>query len=180
MLPCRKYKDPLHQQGIFWLIPKKGIMRDKYSDERIDKLHPKVRQVFTDFINECEETFNVTLRVVQGYRTFEEQDALYAKGRGAGGSVVTNARGGQSFHNYGLAIDVCAMVGNDKEVDWNYNTGELEPIAKKHGITWGGTWAHIKDKPHFEMNFGHGSSGFNFFLQLHTEGKVDAQGYVIF
>jgi hypothetical protein len=46
---------------------------------------------------------------VQGVRTFAEQDALYAQGRTRKGLRVTNAKGGQSYHNYGLAAD-CALL----------------------------------------------------------------------
>ena len=131
-------------------------MKDKYTNERIKLLHPKAILLFTNFINECETTFNITLRITQGLRTVEEQNKLYAQGRTTGGNIVTNAKGGYSMHNYGLAIDI-AVVASDGSIDWNYNMKPLSVIAERYGITWGGNFKSIKDAPHFELNFGHGS-----------------------
>ena len=54
----------------------------------------------------------------QGFRTFALQDALYAQGRTTPGAIVTNAKGGQSPHNYGLAVDVTLLT--PRGADWNY------------------------------------------------------------
>ena len=152
-------------------------MRDKYSPERIAKLHPKVRQTFTDFITECENTLNITLRIIQGLRTINEQNALYAQGRTTKGSIVTNAKGGQSFHNYGLAIDVAEMDATG-QVNWNYDMSKLKPIADKYKITWGGSFKSIVDKPHFEINFGF-PSNCKLLLEKISKKEVDADGYII-
>ena len=155
-------------------------MKDKYSIERIALLHPKARPIFTAFIEECENTFGITLRITMGLRTIEQQNALYAQGRnGNSGKIVTDAKGGTSYHNYGLAIDLCEMVNNDTEVAWNYDMKTLLPIALKHGEEWGGTWIHIKDYPHFELRFGF-KEDCSDLLELVNQGKIDNNGYVIF
>jgi peptidoglycan L-alanyl-D-glutamate endopeptidase CwlK len=152
-------------------------MKDKISIERLAQLHPKVRDVFRAFIEEIETAFNTTYRITQGLRTFAEQQALYEQSRnGSGKPWATNAKAGQSYHNYGLAIDIVELVNS--KPNWQMNTTRLQPYATKHGLTWGGTFTHI-DPDHFEYSFGHGPSGFSFFLQLHNEGKVDDGGYVV-
>ncbi len=130
-------------------------MKDKLSEERLQLLHPKVRMIFKSFIEECESTFNIILRISQGMRTFAEEDVLYAQGRTTPGKIVTNTKGGESYHNYGLAIDLVEMNSDDKEVNWKYDMSILLPIAKKHGEEWGGEWVHIKDYPHFQITFGY-------------------------
>jgi len=126
-------------------------MRDKISEGRLNELHPAVRQIFKTFIETCEEKLNITLRIAQGFRSIAYQDGLYAQGRTKPGKVVTNAKGGSSFHNYGLAIDLVQMKGND--VDWNFDYSKLIPFMPA-GMVWGGNFKSIKDKPHFEMTFG--------------------------
>ncbi len=72
--------------------------------------------------------------VQQGLRTNAEQNALFAKGRDHTGKiidksqVVTNARAGQSSHNFGLAIDVYPIVAN--EINWGFTGGSPEPTAQ--------------------------------------------------
>lgn len=127
-------------------------MRDKISQIRLDSLHPKVRADFKQFIEDSEEGLNITLRIAQGLRTMEEQQALYDLGRKKPGSIVTNAKAGSSYHNYGLAVDLVVMV--DNKLDWNYDMGKLVTYAIKKGISWGGSWRKFKDKPHFEKTFG--------------------------
>ncbi len=128
-------------------------MKDKLSIDRLNKLHPKVRGTFRMFIESAETELGVTLRISQGLRTIAEQDALYAQGRTVKGKIVTNAKGGSSYHNYGLAIDLVEMKGNT--VNWDFDYKLLEPIAARYGIAWGGNFKSIVDKPHFEITFGY-------------------------
>lgn len=124
---------------------------DAVSESRIKKLHPAVQNKVRQFINIAEKE-GIKLRVTDGFRTFKEQDELYAKGRTKPGKIVTNAKGGQSYHNYGLAVDVVPMVNG-----WpNYNDDyiRISQIGKSLGFTWGGDFASIKDKPHFHYDFG--------------------------
>lgn len=154
-------------------------MRDTISVQRIEKLHPSVRAIFKAFIEDCEALdANTTLRITQGLRTFAEQEALYNQGRnGNAGKIVTNAKAGQSFHNYGLAIDLVELDDNKNEMaDWHFDMATLKPIADKYGIVWGGDFRSIKDKPHFEYTFGH---TWQQLLQLKNSGAIDAEGYVI-
>ena len=133
-------------------------MKDQISVDRINKLHPKVRSTFKMFVEAVESELNITLRVTQGLRTIKEQQALYDQGRteaskAKGEKIVTAAKPGQSYHNYGLAIDVVRMV--DNKPDWNYDMRLLQPIADRYGLVWGGTFKNGVDYPHFEYTLGH-------------------------
>ena len=128
-------------------------MRDKISQTRLLALHPDIRQDVKSFITEAEEDLNITLRIVQGLRTIEEQNALYAKGRTTPGPKVTNAKGGSSFHNYGLSIDLAEV--KDLKINWNFDYTKILPWAVKYGFFWGGKFKSIVDKPHFQKTFGH-------------------------
>ena len=129
--------------------------KDPITVTRLATLHPLVRTTFTDFIVAAETELNITLRVTHALRTIAEQNALYAQGRTVKGKIVTNAKGGQSFHNFGLAIDVVELTG--KTVNWNFDYSKLKPIADRMGIEWGGTWKFV-DKPHFQITFGYKTS----------------------
>ena len=96
-------------------------MIDKITEERIKLLHPSVRdevKILIDKINTCVLTGSAKVRIAQGFRTFAEQDALYAQGRTKPGAKVTNAKGGQSIHNYGLAVDIVLII-DGKIASWD-------------------------------------------------------------
>jgi hypothetical protein len=121
------------------------------SEARLQKLHPALvaalRRVVADLAAQ-----GITIELVQGLRTFAEQDALFAKGRTQPGQIVTQARGGESNHNYGLAADLCPFT-NDKP-DWNAPItvwAAIGAAATAHGLDWGGAWKKFIDKPHVEL-----------------------------
>lgn len=125
------------------------------NEKKVEKLHPKIRCSVRDFINDSERELGIKLIIVQGLRTYEEQNKLYAKGRTASGSIVTKAKGGQSNHNFGVAIDVFPLHEDGKlhMADDKKNIRLLKkvaPIGKRHGFKWGGDWTSFKDYPHFE------------------------------
>ncbi len=129
-------------------------MKDKISIARIKALHPLVIEDFKNFITDAEQALGIVIRVSQGMRTFKEQQALYDQGRTKEGKVVTNAKPGSSYHQYGLAIDCVEMVNNG--LDWNFDMSKLLPYAEKYGIAWGGHFHTIKDYPHWEKTMGWG------------------------
>lgn len=95
--------------------------------------------------------------IVQALRTFEEQNALYKQR-----PKVTNAKGGQSFHNYGLAFDFALLI-NGTTVSWDTNKDldgdrvadwmEVVKVFKNAGWEWGGNWHSFQDLPHFQKVF---------------------------
>jgi len=153
-------------------------MKDTISIERLNRLHPKARDTFRAFIEEAEAELGIALRITTGYRTIAEQDVLYAQGRTTVGDIVTNAKGGQSFHNYGLAVDLCRLSDDLKHVQWSFDMAQLKPIAAKHGIEWGGDWKHFKDYPHFELRLGFKQNCEDALVKV-RRGEVDGEGYVL-
>lgn len=130
---------------------------DAHTNTRIAEIHPNLRTTVANFINEMEATHGMQLRVGNNpFRTFAEQDAEYARGRTTPGGIVTNARAGQSYHNYGLAVDVVEVhphYGYGKGYDqtrWNI----IGQTAINAGFVWGGNFTTIVDKPHIEMSYG--------------------------
>ena len=136
-------------------------MVDKSSLERIEKLHPFIKdevKKLVDTINTSILTGTAKVRIAQGLRTFAEQDILYKQR-----PKVTNAKGGDSIHNYGLAVDIVLVIDGktaswdvkkdfdkDAQSDWM----EVVQVFKKAGYSWGGDWRTFKDMPHFEKTKG--------------------------
>lgn len=87
-----------------------------------------------------------------GHRSIDEQNRLYAMGRTKPGKIVTNARGGYSWHNFGLAGDY-AFVINGK-VTWNGPWDVFGRIARACGLEWGGDFKSIVDRPHVQWTRG--------------------------
>jgi len=147
---------------------------DKKTDAKIKSLHPKLRPIAAQFINEVQKKLGHKLRITDGYRTFAEQDKLYAKGRTAPGKKVTNAKGGQSYHNYGLAFD-CYLTENGNVTFSKGINSEIAKIGESLGLEWGGRWTTLKDMPHFQLTKGKTSE----LLAKYNSGKKDSEGYVI-
>jgi peptidoglycan L-alanyl-D-glutamate endopeptidase CwlK len=131
---------------------------DQRSLDNLNTLHPKFRQSAIDAWAEAQSAMptNVKIVVVQGLRTFAESNALYVQGRGSPGNIVTKAKAGQSYHNYGFAFDF-AMLTNGKEDNVvGPNWMKVVAIMKDHGMTWGGDFPEgFHDNPHFENKYGH-------------------------
>ena len=133
------------------------VTGDKITDSRICELHPAIRMLARDFILEANEQYDGDfIRISQGFRTYDEQDALYAKGRTIPGNIVTNAKGGISNHNFGLAFDIVGIKNG--KVDWDLNWNAFSILGESKGFTWGGNWKKIPDKPHFEKTFGYSTA----------------------
>ena len=125
---------------------------DSHTINRISKLHPFIQQKAVRFILQA-QALGIKLRVTSGFRSMAEQQKLYDQGRTTPGNVITNAKPGQSFHNYGLGFDVVEIKGG--AALWNNprwrSIGEL---GKSFGLYWGGDWNGFKDKPHFQSHSG--------------------------
>jgi hypothetical protein len=148
---------------------------DTKTDEKIKTLHPKLRPIAAKFINTVDERLGKKLRILDGYRTIAEQNELYEKGRSKPGPKVTNAKGGSSYHNYGLAFDAYYMKSDGKVDLQTTLKQDVADIGKELGLEWGGTWKSIVDKPHFQLTKGKTSD----LLALVNSKKVDENGYVL-
>ena len=125
-------------------------------------LHPVVEENRDVLIKQAAE-IGIDIMVTDGYRSPEAQDVLHQQGRELPGSIVTYAKAGESYHNYGLAIDFALRLADgsvvwDIEQDGNGNGQsdwlEVAEIGKNLGFEWGGDWQRFKDYPHLEMTFG--------------------------
>lgn len=87
------------------------------------------------------------LYVFEGYRSLDRQKALHDSGRG-----VTNAKPGNSFHNYGLAVDV-VFRNADGAPSWaeSHEWEKLGRLGKAEGLVWGGDWKKPVDRAHFQL-----------------------------
>ena len=170
-------------------------MVDQKTLERIKTLHPKLRSEVEDlYLNKIVPALagRAQCRFAYTLRTVAEQNELYAQGRtklfdvnGKRLGKVTNANGGQSIHNYGLALDIVLLVDN-KTASWDMVTDfdkdgksdwmEVINIFKEAGWVWGGDWKSIKDAPHVEKTFG---LTWKECLALKNAGKVDKDGYIL-
>lgn len=143
---------------------------DKITLDRIELLAPVVREEARLIYEEICEALKgrAICRFAYTLRTNAEQEALYAIGRTKPGKKVTNARAGQSFHNYGRAIDIVLLVDKDgngtfESASWETNVDfdgdgkadwqEVVAIFKRHGWEWGGDWK-FTDMPHFQRTNG--------------------------
>lgn len=145
-------------------------MRDEKSVERLATLHPLLRneglEIYADIVEALKG--KAICRIAYAIRSFAEQDALYAQGRTKPGKIVTNAKGGESYHNYGLALDIVLLKDTDGngsfetaswETDIDFDGDgvadwkEVVKIFKMYGWEAGIDWK-FKDAPHFQKTFG--------------------------
>ena len=144
---------------------------DSATLKRIDLMHPKLKkEILEDYLTiNTRLPKGIRLRFSQTLRTFAEQDALYAQGRTTKGKIVTNAKGGQSIHNYGLAFDIVLLYdldgnGTFETASWDENKDfdkngkkdwfEVVDFFKSKGWSWGGDFKSLYDSPHFEKTYG--------------------------
>lgn len=166
------------------------MIKDQITQDRIALLHPKLREEANLIVEEIDERLNGRIRVrfSQTLRTFAEQDALYAQGRTKPGNIVTYAKGGDSFHNYGLAIDISFLIDKDgngtwETASWDFfkdedkdgiiDFEEVDFIFKKYG--WSGLYksnGQRWDFPHFQRTFGYTLNQIKAF-------KKDNKGYPV-
>lgn len=115
------------------------------------ELTPDARLKALQWQTQCHE-IGLKVIFVSTYRDNEYQDYLYQQGRKNNKPVLTNARGGESEHNYRTAWDFCVMNGN--KCDWNnaaaFCTAGL--IAESLGLVWSGRWqGRLKETGHIQL-----------------------------
>ena len=140
-----------------------NIITDKVTIDRLNTLHPAIRQ---DAFLCYEEAYKsgVPIRCVYGKRTLEEQALLYSQGRTRPGNIVTYAKPGDSIHNYALAQDFCILTQNGKSVSWDTMADfdkdgtrdwmEVIAIFEAHNWACGIRWKRPFDPPHTQKVFG--------------------------
>lgn len=113
----------------------------------ISALSPLAQKACNLFLKECKEA-GLNVLITETHRSQARQDYLYAQGRTRPGQVVTWTK--NSRHTSKMAWDICKNVRGQEYSDAKFFE-QCGKIAKKLGITWGGTWK-TPDRPHFEID----------------------------
>lgn len=125
---------------------------DAISETRLAEVHPELARRVRSLAVKCEAN-GIIIRVSQGLRTWDQQDLLYAQGRTARGKIVTDARGGYSMHNFGLAVDIVPGKEGFAEFvpDWYAMDSRWKQVLQL-GMTCqlaeGAMWRTFPDRPH--------------------------------
>lgn len=112
-------------------------------------LRPEMIQLWLELRNKCAEV-RIDLILTSTYRDNESQNELYAAGRTKPGKIVTNAKGGQSFHNHRAAFDVVPIVNGKAEWSNIATWKRISSIGKSLGLVSGADFS-IRDYPHFQL-----------------------------
>lgn len=135
----------------------------------IKELLPIVAEKCQLFLDECKKQ-GVSVVVTGTYRSKEEQDGIYAQGRTTVGQIVSNAKGGQSLHNWRVAFDCVPVVNGVATYNNDALWAKLSQIGVSLGLEWGGLWKTFPDKPHFQYTLGYDWPDF-------LAGKVDVKKF---
>ena len=144
-------------------------VQDARSEAVISSLDPKCQWRFRGFLAACKKeasTYGCDYKFISGYRSWAEQDALYAQGRSKPGDIVTNARGGYSYHDFKIAADGGVFTVSGVYMDDGTPSqqtlaekvhGACASLAPAFGLVWGGSWKGFRDTPHWQVDTGHSS-----------------------
>jgi len=123
------------------------------NSRNLNDLNPKVKVLCEKFISDCKKQ-NIDVLITSTYRDAASQNALYAQGRTTPGKIVTNARAGQSFHNWRVAFDFVPIVSG--KAQWNdiATFNKCGEIAESVGLEWAGRWKRFKELAHCQYTGG--------------------------
>ena len=128
------------------------------ASRRIQDLHPDLQPICLKFLEQC-NAIGIDILITCTFRSWIEQEKLFAIGRSLPGRKVTNARPGQSKHNNMIegrpastAFDIVPMrngkpIWNAKDPVWQ-QCGE---IGVGLGLEWAGNWTKFVEFPHFQL-----------------------------
>jgi peptidoglycan LD-endopeptidase CwlK len=118
----------------------------------LDLIEPEFRMRALEVIAACEAR-GASYVATRGYDTYGAQMALWAKGRTTWGTKVTNAKGGQSAHNFGIAIDFVRDLDSKKAgIQPGWSAADYDVLveeAQKAGLHSG---VGYNDRPHVSLN----------------------------
>lgn len=130
---------------------------EKRSEKNLATLRPKAQPHFRALLRALKTyatSKGLEAKIISANRTWAEQDALFAKGRTTPPLgkefIVTNARGGQSNHNYQIAVDI-GLFKDGLYLKESVHYKKMGPLGEALGLEWGGSWKTIKDEPHYQI-----------------------------
>jgi peptidoglycan L-alanyl-D-glutamate endopeptidase CwlK len=120
----------------------------------LDDLVAPAKDCVERFIALCKDN-GIDLLVTSTYRDNESQQALYEQGRTTAGKVVTNAKAGDSWHNWRCAVDVVPLVNGKPDWDGSHSVwAKVGELGKQAGLEWAGEWRTFKELAHFQYTGG--------------------------
>lgn len=131
-------------------------MTDYISEQRLKQVIPELAAKI-ELLDAAMINHGIMIRVVQGLRSWEAQEALYDHGRTAPGDIVTDAPPGHSMHEFGLAVDCMPSlnpIGQPYIPDGIAGSPRyvaMVAAAEALGLVSGSTWVSIKDYPHLQV-----------------------------
>lgn len=132
------------------------------NEQKIEMLLPLVQRMARQLVAVMKTKHGVDILITSTYRSSADQDAIYAQGRTKPGPIVTQAKGGQSFHNFKVAFDCVPLIGG--KPNWNspytVTAAEAAIIGLEHGDRG------YVDLPHFQCRLGYSLEDFQ-------KGRVD-------
>ena len=151
-------------------------MNTKRTIENLGGLHPLFRPKAEDFLAAAQQLLRdagVSVEILSGLRSWRQQAALYASGRTKPGRIVTRAKPGTSWHNFGLAIDL-GLFRDGRYLDEREPAAadklyaSLAPVAGHFGLEWAGNWKTFSESPHYQWTNGNTLPGLR--LQMEANG----------
>lgn len=124
---------------------------DERTEKNIATLAPQAAAKAREFMELVLEK-GIKVKIIDGSRTFAQQQALYDQGRTKPGKVVTNAKPGQSFHNFACAFDIGIFDDDGNYLEDSPLYKMAGEIGQSIGLEWGGAWTSMVDEPHFCWN----------------------------
>ncbi|MGH8075827.1 MAG: M15 family metallopeptidase [Lysobacter sp.] len=124
---------------------------DQRSEQMIRGLALRAQREARAFMRRLAD-HRLTVRIISGTRTYDEQNQLFRRGRfGNPGPVVTKARGGRSNHNFGIAWDIglFSAGGGYSLLEAHYIAAAREGMSPE--LEWGGDWPSFRDVPHYQL-----------------------------
>lgn len=121
---------------------------DERTEGNLATVAPRVQELIRMWLTKAKEAaaqLQYEVKIIEGTRSYARQNALYRQGG------VTKARGGRSWHNFGLACDMGVFRGKAYITDDSpyIKFGKLAETVP--GLEWGGSWKSFKDYPHMQM-----------------------------
>ena len=130
------------------------VVLDSRSEKNIATLVPSARIKAREWLLKCLDA-GINVKIIAGNRTYQEQAALYAQGRTAPGSKVSNARPGYSWHNFAVAWDFVVFDASGQPQWDSPLMKKCGEIAESLGLEWGGRWTSFQDIPHIQIKTGY-------------------------
>ncbi|KAA0958271.1 hypothetical protein FQ085_00735 [Planococcus sp. ANT_H30] len=132
------------------------------SIKNMGAINPKIKDLAIELVIRSYH-IGINIQITSGLRTFAEQTKLYNQGRTTPGNIVTNAKEGESIHNFGYALDYVLVSEDGDKAFWDISRNmngnqvrdwfEVAAIGKQLGFSWGGDWKW-KDYPHLDITKG--------------------------